>query len=405
MSDGKYLINKSSLTGIADAVRDKLGTGGKATTDPQTGDIVYPEGKGYYLDPVTTMFIEVPDNNAYHIYPGSQIITFIRLNTEWDYLKKVEKPVSEIEVEGIFGTTATGRRFTRYIVINSNSFQLDDSNQTNIQNFKQTFDTPQTYLSISISVTNDYTREKLISWSNVKIYLRDENGNLIDLITSGFPYNGCTIGTTTSQIQKPIPYSVADIKNNIKDYWSIPDGSLEITENGTYDVTNKASAIVSVSGGLPLITVPTVKQKVLEWDTPSQCDFSSIFSTQEEMLEHLIDIIPDKGAASAKIAGKWISAPVFKDKYGRWIPLKMMGVSLPTQSFDIGKSWASLGLTETVIQNLYNNNLVFGCSTWADYADQGGHWYIIFDRYIVCCCREFIGLNTDHYSYVLYTEA
>ena len=70
MSDGKYLINKSSLTGIADAVRDKLGAG-EATTDPQTGDIVYPEGKGYYIDSVTTTFIKVPDNNAYSIYHGS----------------------------------------------------------------------------------------------------------------------------------------------------------------------------------------------------------------------------------------------------------------------------------------------------------------------------------------------
>lgn len=249
MSDGKYLINKSSLTGIADAVRNKLGAG-EATTDPQTGDIVYPEGKGYYIDSVTTMFIEVPDNNAYSISSGSHMKTFIRLDTKNDYLTKVEKPVSEVEVEGIFGATVTGRRFKRYIVINSNSFQLDDSNFNNIQNFKQTFDTPKTYLSISISVTNDYATTQYIRWSNVKIYLRDENGNLIDLITSSFPCQGCTIGTTTSQIQKPIPYSVADIKNNIKDYWNIPEGSLNISANGTYDVMEKASAIVSVSPNL-----------------------------------------------------------------------------------------------------------------------------------------------------------
>ena len=197
MSNNKYIIDKDSLTGIADAVRNKLGVG-EVTTDPQTGDIVYPEGKGYYIDSVvTTMFIEVPDNNEYSISSGTRTKDFIRC-TNSDYLTKVEKPVSEIEVEGIFGTTATGSKFKRYIVINSNSFQLDDSNTTNIQNFKQTFDTPQTYLTIYISVTNNYARTQSIRWSNVKIYLRDENGNLIDLITSGFPYNGCTIGTTTS---------------------------------------------------------------------------------------------------------------------------------------------------------------------------------------------------------------
>ena len=48
MSDNKYIIDKDSLTGIADAVRDKLGVG-ETTTDSQTGDIIYPEDKGYYL--------------------------------------------------------------------------------------------------------------------------------------------------------------------------------------------------------------------------------------------------------------------------------------------------------------------------------------------------------------------
>lgn len=36
MSENKYIIDKDSLTGIADAVRNKLGTG-EATTDETTG--------------------------------------------------------------------------------------------------------------------------------------------------------------------------------------------------------------------------------------------------------------------------------------------------------------------------------------------------------------------------------
>ena len=248
MSNNKYIIDKDSLTGIADAVRNKLGVG-EVTTDPQTGDIVYPEGKGYYIDSVvTTMFIEVPDNNEYSISSGTRTKDFIRC-TNSDYLTKVEKPVSEIEVEGIFGSTATGSKFKRYIVINSNSFQLDDSNTTNIQNFKQTFDTPQTYLTIYISVTNNYARTQSIRWSNVKIYLRDENGNLIDLITSGFPYNGCTIGTTTSQIQKPIPYSISDITDNIEDYWNVPSG----------------------------VSIPVPLQTHMNWGSSATTDYSSFW--------------------------------------------------------------------------------------------------------------------------------
>lgn len=47
MSNNKYIIDKDSLTEIADNIRNKLGTG-EATTDETTGKIIYPEDKGYY---------------------------------------------------------------------------------------------------------------------------------------------------------------------------------------------------------------------------------------------------------------------------------------------------------------------------------------------------------------------
>lgn len=73
MSENKYIIDKDSLTGIADAVRDKLGTG-EATTDSQTGDIVYPEDKGYYLKQGKLAGFIYPSTKAAH-YSQSEIMS------------------------------------------------------------------------------------------------------------------------------------------------------------------------------------------------------------------------------------------------------------------------------------------------------------------------------------------
>lgn len=506
MSDEKYIINKDSLTGIADAVRDKLGVG-KATTDPQTGDIVYPEGKGYYIENEDVEVIAVPNGSGSAYGRGTsssaawtekQIIDI----SSSVYSQKIEKPFYQLEVQGCFYTTLSYNTLGHADL--SLQMSSSDSSRTELQNdntilqkVTKNFDSAQNRLYIRlIMVINTYNSEAYY-YTRFKVLLKDENGVPIKLISSGFPYKSYTIETVPG-VKKPIPYSVADIKNNIKDYWSIPDGSLdisangtydvttkasaivnvpnpstgsltinangtydvtekasaivsvspslqtktttisqngsqiitpdsnydglssvnltisvpnpstgslEITENGTYDVTDKASAVVNVpsSGGLPPFTVPTIKMKNIRWDVSSWSNFSSIFSTQEEMLEHLIDIIPARGAYAGYISGEWLSAPVWKDKYGRWIPLKMMGVTLPS-SFSIGSEWASMGITGTVIQNLYNDNLVFGCSSVTDYVTQGGFWYIIFNRYIIGCSRENVGLHSI-YSYVLYTEA
>lgn len=261
MSDGKYLINKSSLTGIADAVRDKLGVG-EATTDPQTGDIVYPEGKGYYIGDGEVEVIAAPNGSgtAYGrghssssaAWSAKQIINI----PASAYSQRIEKPFYQLEVQGYFYTTLD------YNTLGNANLSLQmsqsDSSRTELQNnnkilqkVTKNFDSAQNSLYIKLyMIINTYSSEAYY-YTGFKVLLKDENGVPIKLISSGFPYsyNGATSTIETvsqSGIKKPIPYSVADIKNNIKDYWNIPEGSLNISANGTYDVTNKAEAVVNV---------------------------------------------------------------------------------------------------------------------------------------------------------------
>lgn len=178
-------------------------------------------------------------------------------------------------------------------------------------------------------------------------------------------------------------------------------------KNGSSDLyypSDMATAIANIpSGGLGPITVPTYKNKTIRDDMRQLSDFSSIFSTQEEMLANLVDIFPEKNAASGRIGSDSVSTPVWKDIYGRWIPLKDLGISLPS-SFTIGSNWNDY-LSKTTIQNLYNDGLVFGSySTDASYFSNNPHWYIIRDRYLIGCQGEYVGYMSNT-NYVLYTEA
>lgn len=503
MSNNKYIIDKDSLTGIADAVRDKLGVG-EATTDPQTGDIVYPEGKGYYIENEDVEVIAVPNGSGTangrgtSSSPGYTEKQIIDISSSV-YSQKIEKPFYQLEIEGYFYSTLNSSMLghadfslqTSYS--DSSRIELQNDN-TILQKVTKNFDSAQNRLYIRlIMVINTYNSEAYY-YTRFKVLLKDENGVPIKLISSGFPYKSYTIETVPG-IKKPIPYSVADIKNNIEDYWSIPEGSLNIsangtydvitkasaivnvpnpstgslsiTENGTYDVTEKASAVVSVSpslqaktttisqngsqiitpdsnydglsavnltisvpnpstgsleitengtydvtdkasavvnvptgGGLPPFTVPTFKVYSGRSGGASRINLSSYFSTQEEMLEHLVDVALGSpgnvvnGTTGAYSAGNYGRYPICKDKYGRWISMKKLGITLPSLTYGYNSP-----ATQWSITNAHNNDLTFCFGTMSPFS--GDRWIAIVDRYILLGASDYIDYITDWYSVIV----
>lgn len=205
MSNNKYIIDEDSLVEIADAVRDKLGTG-QATTDPQTGDIIYPEDKGYYLKEDLIAKFNIGDRqiNGGHYSAGSATyLTLGSASDSTDYNLYFQKPFYSATLS--FTHSGTTSRYHTLSVNGVSSTNIVGNTAKQI-----TFSTPQSYLTISSYMESAYGTDTAI-YQNLTVTLFDQNGNNIKVKTTSIQsYN-----FLTGIVPEKIPFSIEDIQNKI----------------------------------------------------------------------------------------------------------------------------------------------------------------------------------------------
>ena len=206
MSENKYIIDKDSLTGIADAVRDKLGVGGEATTDETTGEIVYPEDKGYYLKEDLIAKFNFGDRQIWggHYRGGSATyLTLGSASDSADYNLYFQKPFYSATLS--FTYSVSGSSKTTSLSVNG---VKENTYSSGTQTF--TFSTPQSYLIIESDIASDYG-DTTVTYKNLTTTLFDQNGNNIGVKTTSINNYDFLTGT----VSKKIPFSIENIRNKI----------------------------------------------------------------------------------------------------------------------------------------------------------------------------------------------
>ena len=206
MSENKYIIDKDSLTGIADAVRDKLGNG-SSIDDP---------GKGYYPAPHIVSSFSVK-SLGYSISPSSSETYY------WcvidNYSLYFDKPFTTVEISWT----------SSFANLTVNNYPTENA----LSPFTVTFsDDSQNSLVIASTNSNIGYSPYNYSYADIVIKLKDKNGNYLIpkqnqlSYKAGLPGNLTTYTTNfqSALVPTPIPMSLTDINNNILTYLTLSSG-------------------------------------------------------------------------------------------------------------------------------------------------------------------------------------
>ena len=208
MSENKYIIDKDSLTGIADAVRNKLGTG-EATTDSQTGDIIYPEDKGYYLKGIPIAKWEISETT--YTWDGTGTSYVRRANVTEEQLLRVCNGVRPVYVKIDTDLTSAGGS----ILVENSLTNWSSSNHIvtlptsgrfycQYSYYHQSYYSGRYFQKTIPAITFSFLDE------NQKIIIPENASNIVD-----DSYNE---NLFQESVEMPIPFSIDDIQDKITNY-------------------------------------------------------------------------------------------------------------------------------------------------------------------------------------------
>ena len=311
MSENKYIIDKDSLTGIADAVRDKLGAG-EASTDETTGEIVYPEDKGYYLEEETIAKISGFgwSQTGYRANFGRNYSPLIE-DTYWD--EAVGEPwySAEITLINVGGDDS----YNMDVYYSGNNHQTF----TEVRSSTYTVSVPSGSTYFRLYFGNNYSSSRWngsSSLGSLIVVFKDAEGKPIRPKQSSYQYRTVdsvvhTANFETEKVLIPIPFSINDIQDKITNYLTC-GGSLE-----TWKLSNTKYTYLT---------------------------FPSGFS-----IENLKDITCISNSYPRGL---------YKDSLGKPVSMKDQGISLPSSFSTIGSP-----LTVAKISTAHSEGRTF-CIPW-----------------------------------------
>lgn len=324
MSENKYIIDKDSLTGIANAVRGKLGTG-EATTDETTGEIIYPEDKGYYLKQgkLAGFIYPAPNLSSYTEIMSVSHETILELcgNINPSFIKFT------VLTKGDSYSSYSTPSQTLYNGVYFYSGEITNSTKllNNVVGATKTF----AYTGQGCYITGAAGSYSAGGWNpnyysfysfpgSLRIEFLNENQQNIEAAIDG-PIAGRTSGYTmeipNGEVPVKIPFSIGDIQNKITNYLIKEEKTTKAAMFFLNDSKNNEHALsvywnggwfINLNGSYASAALPNLRLENIQYILGYSASSGSYYYQYDpkiKALQHYTSYSESNGYSSPRISG------------------------------------------------------------------------------------------------------